>query len=128
MFCYLTQEAMIKQARGKMTNIDILLGKNIKKFRKIKKLSQEQMAELVDIERNSLSKIENGKCFVSSAVLEKIATALDVNTYELFLNDIDSPDDFIYYERLLENLKSDKIKSNPSAIKILYELTKEFMK
>lgn len=111
-----------------MTNIDIQLGKNIKKFRKIKKLSQEQMAELVDIERNSLSKIENGKCFVSSAVLEKIAKALDVDTYELFLNDIDNPADFIYYEKLLENLKSDRIKSNPTAIKILYELTKEFMK
>ncbi len=111
-----------------MTDIETQFGKNIKRLRKIKKLSQEHMAELVDIERNSLSKIENGKCFVSSAVLSKITAALDVETYELFLSDIDKPADFIYYEKLLENLKSSKIKNNPNAIKILYELTKEFIK
>ena len=52
-----------------MTNIEKQLGKNIQRLRKTKKLSQEQMAELIDIERNSLSKIENGKCFVLESSL-----------------------------------------------------------
>lgn len=111
-----------------MTNIEKQLGKNIQRLRKTKKLSQEQMAELIDIERNSLSKIENGKCFVSSAVLEKISAALEVETYELFLCDKNIRGDFVYYKKLQENLKSDKIKNNPGFIKVLYELTKEFIK
>ncbi len=110
-----------------MTKIDKYFGNNIKKFRKAKKLSQEQLAEMVDIARNTLSKIENGKCFVSSETLEKISLALGIDSYELFLFDTIDMLDFPYYKKLIENLKLDKIKTNPKLIKILYDITNEFI-
>ena len=39
------------------------IGKRIKELRKKRGLSQERLAELVNIEQNSLSYIETGACF-----------------------------------------------------------------
>ena len=50
-----------------------LLGKNIAKFRQQKNLSQEKLAELVD-----LSRVERGQKNISLKKLFAIADALDV--------------------------------------------------
>ena len=50
-----------------------LLGKRIKELRKAQGLTQEQLAELIDIETGSLSAIESGRHFPSLPTLEKIA-------------------------------------------------------
>ena len=55
-----------------------LLGQRIKYFRKAKKLTQEQLAELVGMEPNSISIIESGRNFPTLNSLEKIARALDI--------------------------------------------------
>ncbi len=44
-----------------------------------------------------------------------------------FLFDNYKAEDFVYYKKLLDNLKSNKIKRNPRHIKLLYELTEEFL-
>ena len=61
------------------------LGKRIQSFRKFKKLTQEQLAEIIGIDVVSLSKIETGRNYPASENLEKIARALDVLPYELFV-------------------------------------------
>lgn len=48
-----------------------LLGKRIKEIRKQKNLTQEQLAELIQIETGSLSAIESGRHFPSLPTLEK---------------------------------------------------------
>ena len=67
------------------------LGKNIKYYRKKKGLTQEQLAELVNIHDKNLSKIENGNNYPSAETLSTIVKALDIDFYELFLfnNEID---------------------------------------
>lgn len=67
-----------------MNDIKILLGKRIKELRKSLSLTQEQMAEIVGIEPNNLSRIENGKNFPTPENLQKIAKALGVCVNELF--------------------------------------------
>ena len=57
-----------------------LLGKRIKEIRKQKNLTQEQLAELIQIETGSLSAIESGRHFPSLPTLEKISATLDVNS------------------------------------------------
>ena len=49
-----------KMNTAKDTNLKLLLGQRIKFFRKKKALSQEQLAEMVNMETKSLSRIESG--------------------------------------------------------------------
>ena len=60
------------------------LGIRIKEIRKQRHLSQEKLAELVDISQNALSYIENGENFFTAETLEKIITALEIEPNELF--------------------------------------------
>ncbi len=53
------------------------IGRNIARLRTKKKLSQEDLCGLADIDRSYLSEIENGHKNFSIAVLFKIARALE---------------------------------------------------
>ena len=61
-----------------------LFGLNLKRFRKEKHLSQEQLSEKVDISVKHLSKIERGLTFVSADLLEKLSYYLEVSIARLF--------------------------------------------
>lgn len=67
-------------------NLKKELGEKIKRVRKIRNLTQEELAEMVDISPRSLSNIEVGACFVKSETLEKILESLNISTEELFAN------------------------------------------
>ena len=65
------------------------LGQRIQKLRKDRKITQEQLAELVGIDPKNISRIENGNNYPTSENLTSIAKALQVEIYELFVfNDI----------------------------------------
>lgn len=68
-----------------MRNIKKLLGQNIRKFRKAKNLTQEQLAELVGIGTANISYIENGKFSPSAETLEKLSEVLKVYPYEFYM-------------------------------------------
>lgn len=61
-------------------------GEKIKRLRQKRKLTQEQLAEKIDISPRNLSKIEVGDCFVKVETLEKLLVALEVSAEELFAN------------------------------------------
>jgi transcriptional regulator with XRE-family HTH domain len=61
-----------------------ILGKNIQKRRKEKKLSQNQLAELLNISREHLAKIETAKRCISLKLLFKLADVLNIFEKELF--------------------------------------------
>lgn len=61
------------------------VGKNIQRIRKERKITQENLAELINIETISMSKIETGKSYPTSENLCKIANILNVEPYELFI-------------------------------------------
>ena len=61
-------------------------GLNVVYYRKKKRLSQTQLAELVDIHRTYVSAIELGKVSVSFDVLFKLAQVLEVTPSKLFEN------------------------------------------
>lgn len=67
-------------------NIRKEFGEKIKRMRKSKNLTQEQLAEMIDITPRNLSGIEVGVNFVKADTLEKIITALNTTTEELFAN------------------------------------------
>jgi len=57
---------------------------NIKRYRDLRKWTQAQLAEKIDISINFLSDIENGKKFFSMATMVKLASVLNIEPYELF--------------------------------------------
>lgn len=59
-------------------------GLNVVYYRKKKRLSQTQLAELVDIHRTYVSSIELGKVSVSFDILFKLAEVLDIAPSKLF--------------------------------------------
>ena len=59
-------------------------GLNVVYYRKRKRLSQEQLAELVDIHRTYVSAIELGKVSVSFDILFKLAEVLETTPSKLF--------------------------------------------
>lgn len=67
-----------------MSSLKVKLGARIQQIRKSKKLTQEQLAEMIDLDIPNLSNIERGKRFVSANTLENIVKALDVTEKELF--------------------------------------------
>ena len=67
-----------------MTDVRLILAENMKKYRKIQKLSQEKLAEKISTAPNYIAMIEVGKKFPSAGMLERIAMALNVDTPELF--------------------------------------------
>ncbi len=60
------------------------LGQNIKKYRKLKKFSQEKLAELAGVHYTTIGKAEIGQVNVSSLRLKKFAETLDVNIKDFF--------------------------------------------
>ena len=60
------------------------LGLNISYYRKEKGLSQSQLAELVNVSRTHMSRIENADCAVSLDVVFDICDALCIKPSKLF--------------------------------------------
>ena len=56
----------------------------IKELRGDKKISQEKLAEIADLDRTYVNSVENGKRNISIENIEKIAVALDVSMQEFF--------------------------------------------
>ena len=65
-------------------NLKENLGKNIQKYRKLNGITQEKLAEIIDVEINSISSIERGKYFPTAENLVKISNALNVKLPDLF--------------------------------------------
>lgn len=62
----------------------ILIGKNITKIRKLKKLTIKELGYKCDMEHGNLIPIEKGRINVTVNTLYKIATALEVDIKAFF--------------------------------------------
>lgn len=71
---------MLEQQREKYK----FLGLNIAYYRKEKGLSQSQLAELVNISRTHMSRIETADCAVSLDVVFDICDTLQIKPSKLF--------------------------------------------
>ena len=68
-----------------MDNVKVLLGRRIRELRKAKNLTQEDLAEKVGIGTPNISYFETGKFSPAVETLQKIAEALEVEIYELYM-------------------------------------------
>ena len=66
-----------------MAYIEQIIGNNLKKYRKIKKLTLEKVADKIGINHQNLSKVENGRGFVKAETFEKLCEVLEISPSEL---------------------------------------------
>lgn len=103
-------------------NIKKLLGCRIKELRNSQNITQQQLAEMIDIDQRSLSAIECGTNFPTRSLL-KIANALNVNLKDLFDYEhleLDKTEKIQVIARLLENI-------SPRDLDIIYRLIKSMV-
>ena len=68
-------------------NILEVFGKNLRKYRTNSGLSQEKFAEMCDLHRTYISDVERGQRSISLGNVQKIADALKIEPYKLFIED-----------------------------------------
>lgn len=64
-----------------------LFGNNVKKYRLKQGISQEKLGELSGLHRTYISDIECNKRSISLLNIQKIATALKIEVYKLFVEE-----------------------------------------
>ena len=64
-----------------------VFGKNVKKYRTKLGISQEDFAEKCGLHRTYISSIECFRRSISLENIQRIVTALEIDTYKLFLED-----------------------------------------
>lgn len=62
-------------------------GKKVKELRKKRNLSQEALADRSDLDRTYIGGVERGERNISLINIEKLATALDVDLKDFFVNE-----------------------------------------
>lgn len=75
-----------------------LLGARIKELRKAGRFSQEELAEMIGVEPQHMSRVESGRSYPSLDRLEKISTALNVPLKDFF--------EFMHLEDAAERLEN----------------------
>lgn len=68
-----------------MTDIKKRFGKRLRKLRRNKDLTQEQLADKVGVSLNFIGQVERGENSPSFETMQKIAEVLEVDISELFL-------------------------------------------
>ena len=68
-----------------MQDIKKLLGKRIRELRKLRNLTQEELAEILEIGVANISYIETGRFAPSVETLAKLSEAFKLPVYELYM-------------------------------------------
>ena len=62
----------------------IKIGKFISESRKLKKFTQEQLAEKLDVSKNAVSKWERGLNLPDASIMQDLCNILEISLNELF--------------------------------------------
>ena len=100
-------------------NLKQEMGEKIKRLRKSRGVTQEQLAEMVDISSRNISNIELGISFPKPETLEKILKAFNTTTEKLFANDHIKES-----KELLSEIYTqlDNIKNNQRKLETIYKM------
>ena len=102
-------------------DLNFLLGNRIKEIRKNLKLTQDKLAELVEIDAKHLSRIECGKTPPSLNLLKKIALKLKIDISEFFITQ-----HFKSKKELISEINLILNDSDLDKVQIFYKILKSF--
>ena len=81
-----------------------LLGNHIRKYRKDKQYTLEQLAEKLDVSTTFIGQIERAKGIPSLETLVKIANVLEVSTDSLLFGDLNTQSGNKYFLKAVEEI------------------------
>ena len=79
-----------------------IIAKNVRKYRKLNNMTQEVLAETAEVSNTYIANIECGQTWISDKTLEKIASALHIEVYLLFIPDDSEKNDNAIIEQRKE--------------------------
>jgi len=89
---------------------------NLKTHRKLHKISQMQLADMCDSSTGYIGEIESGKRFPSVKMIERIAAALEIESWHLFKNEPINPVPRDNFAKLAPSQKNELLKMANSAL------------
>jgi transcriptional regulator with XRE-family HTH domain len=98
----------MKELEG--TDITRLFGRNLKRIRTSKKISQLSLANLADLTHNFINEIENGRKWVSSDTIAKLAVILETEPFQFFIP-----------ERVMENINTEIFREYIDEMSVSFE-------
>jgi transcriptional regulator with XRE-family HTH domain len=87
-----------------MERLGKIFAKNMKEYRRKSGLTQEKLAEKVDVSTHHIGMIELARSFPTLDLVERIAGVLDIEIYRLFM-ETHSPNEEL--ERLRQEIRGD---------------------
>jgi len=100
-----------------VNDLQMLFGHNVRYFRAVNGWSQEKLAELVNVSKNTIHGIETGRKFAKAKTLVKLAIVFNIEVYHLLL-----PQDCFEYS------KAEFIKKNNEYVKDVVDNRYEYFK
>ena len=95
-----------------MGSVYKIFGNNVYKYRKMHNLTQQQLADLVEVTPSYIGLIENGKTSTSFQIIEMLTQALGVKVSALFEESEEDTD----------CAKENSVEYNPQTVKMYLEL------
>ena len=102
------------------------LGEQIRKQRKIKKYTLEQLAEMLDVSTTFIGQIERAKGIPSLETLVKIANALEVSVDSLLFENLSNKSGDVYFIKEVTELTEAFTPREKNLLLKNIELLKEF--
>ena len=90
-----------------MTNLRDIFAYNLKNKRRNFGISQAKLAERVNVSTHHIAMIEIARNYPTFELVERIANALDIEYYELFINPLSPPEEIErIYESVVKNIEN----------------------
>ncbi|MDR0377094.1 MAG: helix-turn-helix transcriptional regulator [Spirochaetaceae bacterium] len=87
-----------------MERLGEIFAKNMKEYRRKSGLTQEKLAEKVDVSTHHIGMIEIARSFPTLDLVQRIAGALNIESYRLFMESYSTDEKL---ERLRQEIKGD---------------------
>ncbi|WP_296333205.1 helix-turn-helix transcriptional regulator [uncultured Treponema sp.] len=84
------------------SHIRSVIAQNVKKYRKLNGMTQEALAEAANVSNTYIANIECGQTWLSDKTLEKIADALNIDIYLLFMSEVSDKKDIDFLKKRQE--------------------------
>jgi len=98
-----------------MANVREIFAKNLKKIRRKCGFSQEILAEKAEVSTHYISMIELARNFPKSEVIERLANALNIDVYELFLTSCSHNDEIDKLHKSIINVIKETVSASVDA-------------
>lgn len=124
MFISFQNRNKIHAKRGKMDNAIKLLGKRIRHLRLLHEFTQQELGEKADVSYKYIGAIERGEKNPTVDNIAKIAKALDVELYQLFIFEHEIDDSKILKDRIDDLIDKASLKEVKTVFRVIQAILK----